>query len=110
MDRQRARFCREGPGSHENATGNCLCGRRGINHPDDVVALQRPARGQRLDIAGEQRRVWHGLLSPHWRREGRSLRQQTRPPGNSSIWIRAYWPDKAILDGTWKPPVVEIAK
>jgi len=53
-----------------------FCGRRGINHPDDVVALQRPARGQRLDIAGEQRGVWHGLLSPHWRREGRSLRQQ----------------------------------
>ena len=29
------------------------------------------------------------------------------PPGNFSIWIRAYWPDKAILDGTWKPPVVK---
>ena len=31
------------------------------------------------------------------------------PPGNFSIWIRAYWPDQAILDGTWKTPVVKIA-
>ena len=28
------------------------------------------------------------------------------PAGNFSIWLRAYWPDKAILDGSWKPPVV----
>jgi hypothetical protein len=28
------------------------------------------------------------------------------PTGNFSIWLRAYWPDQAILDGTWKPPVV----
>ena len=31
------------------------------------------------------------------------------PKGNFSIWLRAYWPDKAILDGTWKPPVIKIA-
>ena len=29
------------------------------------------------------------------------------PAGNFSIWLRAYWPDKAILDGTWKPPVIK---
>jgi hypothetical protein len=28
------------------------------------------------------------------------------PAGNFSIWLRAYWPDQAILDGTWKPPIV----
>jgi hypothetical protein len=28
------------------------------------------------------------------------------PAGNFSIWIRAYWPDQAILDSTWKPPIV----
>ena len=32
------------------------------------------------------------------------------PAGNFSIWIRSYWPDQAILDGTWKPPVVAKAK
>jgi len=28
------------------------------------------------------------------------------PAGKFSLWIRAYWADQAILDGTWKPPVV----
>ena len=28
------------------------------------------------------------------------------PNGNFSIWLRAYWPDQTILDGTWKPPIV----
>jgi hypothetical protein len=23
-----------------------------------------------------------------------------------SLYIRAYWPKKAILNGTWKPPLV----
>jgi hypothetical protein len=32
------------------------------------------------------------------------------PTGNFSIWLCAYWPDQAILDGTWKPPVVEVVK
>ena len=32
------------------------------------------------------------------------------PAGNFAIWIRSYWPDQAILDGTWKPPVVAKAK
>jgi hypothetical protein len=28
------------------------------------------------------------------------------PPGAFSLYIRAYWADPAILDGTWKPPVI----
>jgi hypothetical protein len=28
------------------------------------------------------------------------------PSGKFSLWVRAYWPDQAILDGTWKPAVV----
>jgi len=32
------------------------------------------------------------------------------PAGNFSLWLRAYWPDQAILDGTWKPPVIEQVK
>ena len=31
------------------------------------------------------------------------------PAGNFSIWLRTYWPDQAILDGSWKPPVVSRA-
>jgi hypothetical protein len=32
------------------------------------------------------------------------------PAGNFSIWLRTYWPDQAILDGTWKPPVIKMVK
>jgi hypothetical protein len=28
------------------------------------------------------------------------------PIGNFSIWLRAYWPDRAALDGIWKPPAI----
>lgn len=29
------------------------------------------------------------------------------PDGNFSLYIRAYWGDKAILDGSWVPPKIE---
>lgn len=29
------------------------------------------------------------------------------PDGPFSLYIRAYWGDRAILDGTWKPPAVQ---
>ena len=32
------------------------------------------------------------------------------PDGTFSLYIRAYWPEKAILDGTWMPPMVEKVK
>jgi hypothetical protein len=32
------------------------------------------------------------------------------PNGPFSLYIRAYWPESAILDGTWMPPTVAAAK
>ena len=32
------------------------------------------------------------------------------PNGTFSLYIRAYWPEKAILDGTWQPPKIEKVK
>ena len=32
------------------------------------------------------------------------------PDGPFSLYIRAYWADKAILDGVWQPPVVVTVK
>ena len=32
------------------------------------------------------------------------------PLGSFSIWIRAYWANDAVLDGTWKPPVIQAVK
>ena len=28
------------------------------------------------------------------------------PASTFSLYIRAYWPEKAILDGTWQPPKI----
>ena len=47
-------------------------------------------------------------ISAHARREKSNW--LPAPEGNFSIWIRAYWPDEPILDGTWKPPVIEAVK
>jgi len=32
------------------------------------------------------------------------------PSGTFSLYIRAYWADKAIVDGTWQPPFIEMVK
>lgn len=29
------------------------------------------------------------------------------PDGTFSLYIRAYWGEQAILDGTWQPPKIE---
>ena len=51
--------------------------------------------------------IYLGNKSPGKEKESNWL---PAPAGNFSIWLRAYWPDEAILDGSWKPPVVKIAK
>ena len=28
------------------------------------------------------------------------------PAGEFSLWLRTYWPEQAILDGSWKPPEI----
>ena len=32
------------------------------------------------------------------------------PDGTFSLYLRSYWPEKTILDGTWTPPSVEKVK
>jgi hypothetical protein len=47
--------------------------------------------------------IYLGNASPGKDKESNWL---PAPAGNFSIWLRAYWPDDAILDGTWTPPAV----
>jgi hypothetical protein len=51
--------------------------------------------------------IYLGNKSPGKEKESNWL---PAPAGNFSVWIRAYWPDQAILDGTWKPPVIKVVK
>ena len=51
--------------------------------------------------------LYAGAQSPGADKEGNWL---PAPSGTFSLFLRAYWPDKAILDGTWMPPAVEQMK
>jgi len=50
--------------------------------------------------------IYLGAESPGEEKESNWL---PAPAGNFSLWLRAYWPDQAILDGTWTPPKVSRA-
>jgi hypothetical protein len=51
--------------------------------------------------------LYAGAKSPGKDRESNWL---PAPDGTFSLYIRAYWADPAILDGTWHPPTVTMVK
>jgi hypothetical protein len=48
--------------------------------------------------------IYAGAKSPDSDKESNWL---PAPDGAFSLYIRAYWADKAIIDGSWTPPVVQ---
>jgi hypothetical protein len=48
--------------------------------------------------------LYAGAKSPGGDKEANWL---PAPNGNFSLYIRAYWGDTGILDGSWKPPVIK---
>ncbi|MCJ7558645.1 MAG: DUF1214 domain-containing protein, partial [Gammaproteobacteria bacterium] len=51
--------------------------------------------------------LYAGATSPGADKESNWL---PAPDGVFSFFMRSYWPDQAILDGTWKAPQVELVK
>ena len=51
--------------------------------------------------------IYAGATSPGTDKETNWL---PAPDGAFSLYIRAYWPEQAALDGTWKPPIIEKVK
>jgi hypothetical protein len=49
--------------------------------------------------------LYAGVKSPGTDKESNWLQA---PNGTFSLYIRAYWADKSILDGTWQPPTIQI--
>jgi hypothetical protein len=47
--------------------------------------------------------LYAGAKSPGKDKESNWL---PAPSGTFSLYLRAYWADQAIIDGTWKPPVI----
>jgi hypothetical protein len=51
--------------------------------------------------------LYPGAKSPGKDKESNWL---PAPEGTFSLYIRAYWSEKAIIDGTWQPPTIEKVK
>jgi hypothetical protein len=51
--------------------------------------------------------LYAGAKSPGKDKESNWL---PAPNGTFSLYIRAYWADKAIIDGTWQPPTIKMMK
>ena len=51
--------------------------------------------------------IYPGANSPGKDKESNWL---PAPDGTFSLYIRAYWADPAIIDGTWQPPLVQLVK
>ena len=73
-----------------------------LPEPDNRYALGTKNKTLKFNPDGSLT-IYLGNESPGKDKEANRL---PAPSGNFSIWLRAYWPDQAILDGTWKPPVI----
>jgi hypothetical protein len=51
--------------------------------------------------------LYAGAKSPGKDKENNWL---PAPDGTFSLYIRCYWPENAVLDGTWQPPIVTMVK
>ena len=51
--------------------------------------------------------LYAGAKSPGKDKESNWL---PAPEGTFSLYIRAYWPDTAIVDGSWQPPAIAMVK
>ena len=73
-------------------------------HPNELKRYSLGTKNKTLKYnADGSLTLYVGAKSPGEDKESNWL---PAPEGTFSLYIRAYWPDKAVLDGTWKPPAV----
>jgi hypothetical protein len=73
-------------------------------HPNALKRYSLGTKNMNLNYnADGSLTLYAGAKSPGKDKEDNWL---PAPNGAFSLYIRAYWADEAILDGTWKPPVV----
>jgi hypothetical protein len=74
-------------------------------HPNDLKRYSLGTKNKTLKYNDDgSLTLYAGAKSPGKAKESNWL---PAPNGTFSLYIRAYWGEKAILDGTWKPPVVK---
>jgi len=74
-------------------------------HPNDLKRYSLGTKNKTLKYNDDgSLTLYAGAKSPGKDKESNWL---PAPKGTFSLYMRAYWSDKAILDGTWKPPQVK---
>lgn len=77
-------------------------------HPNDLGRYSLGTKNQTLKRNTDgSLTLYAGAKSPGADRESNWL---PAPDGTFSLYIRAYWGKDAILDGSWKPPKIELAQ
>ncbi len=72
--------------------------------PNDLKRYSLGTKNKMLQFAPDgSLTVYTGAKSPGKDKECNWL---PAPDGPFTLYIRSYWPDEAILDGTWQPPQV----
>ena len=74
-------------------------------HPNDLKRYSLGTKNKTLIYNPDgSLTIYAGASSPGVGKESNWL---PAPKELFSLYIRAYWPDQAILDGTWTPPTIE---
>lgn len=72
--------------------------------------LDRHALGSRSPFELNQDGSLDIYIQKDWPGLARELNWLPAPPGNFVLMMRLYWPERSVLDGAWKPPVVKRVK
>jgi hypothetical protein len=74
-------------------------------HPNALNRYSLGTKNKTLKYNGDgSLTLYAGAKSPGADKESNWL---PAPDGKFSLYIRAYWPDEAIIDGSWMPPAVQ---
>ena len=73
-------------------------------HPNDLNRYSLGTKNTTLTQDADGTLTFHiSARSPGAKQESNWL---PAPDGHFSLYIRAYWGEEAILDGSWQPPAV----
>lgn len=74
-------------------------------HPNELNRFSLGTKNQTLRYGDDgSLTLYAGSQSPGPEKERNWL---PAPNGPFSLYLRAYWPEEAVLDGTWQPPAIE---
>jgi hypothetical protein len=74
-------------------------------HPNDLKRYSLGTKNKTLQLGPDgSLTLYVGVKPPA---DGPQSNWLEAPDGDFSLYVRAYWPEEAILNGKWTPPAVE---